>query len=62
MFQHHRARKDSSGRVRDPFAGNIRRGAVGGLEHGVLLTDIPGRGEAQAASGARSHVREDVSV
>ena len=44
------------------LAGNIGSAAVDGFEHGVVVADIHGRQQAQAADEATGQVGQDVAV
>ncbi len=53
--------EDRGQRVGDAAAGDVGRGAVRGLEESVLVPDVAGRREPEAADGARAEVGEDVA-
>ena len=59
--QHHRGGEDHRGRIGEPLAHDIGRGAVTRLKYRVLVADV-GRGRhAHAADQAGSEIGEDVA-
>src|SRR6266851_1750338 len=53
--------KDHAGGIGLALPHDVGRGAVAGLEHGVLVADVGGRRHAQAADQARGNVGDNVA-
>src|SRR5262245_23710196 len=62
VVEHHHGRQDGGGGVDDVLARDVRSGAVGGFEVGVVVAVAAAGGEAQAADDAGRGVGEDVAV
>lgn len=62
MPQHHHGAEEQGGGVGEALAGDIRGGAVDGLEDGALVTNVAGGGETKTADQASAHVGQNVAI
>lgn len=62
VSEHHDGAEEEGGGVGEALAGNVRGGAVDGLEDGALIADVARGGEAETADEAGAHVGENVAV
>lgn len=62
VAQHHDRAEQQGGGVGKALAGDIRGGAVDGLEDGALVTDVAGGGQAETTDEAGAHVGQNVTV
>ena len=60
-IEHHGGGQDGGDGVGNPFARDIRGGAVGGLEDGMPVADVGGRRHPHAADESRGQVGQDIA-
>ena len=62
MLEHQDRRSQERNRVGHILAGYVGSGAVHGLKHRTVVSDVRSRNHSEAADEACSEVRDDVSV